>query len=108
MDTDQEVEAFLEHVGVKGMKWGQRRQAKAQGRINAVKKVASGSPTKKDSRVAAQIGAGGLTKSRREKKAKKILADTANAQNKIKAGKMKTFEMLNKLAGVSIADLNLD
>ena len=38
MTTDQEVDDFLEHYGVKGMKWGKRNQK----RLDRAKRVASG------------------------------------------------------------------
>lgn len=35
MDADQEVDVFLEHFGVKGMRWGHRNPAKRLDRLNA-------------------------------------------------------------------------
>ena len=44
MTTEEEVEDFLEHYGVKGMKWGTRRQ----NRLSRAQRVGSGKGSTKD------------------------------------------------------------
>lgn len=50
MTTDQEVDAFLSHWGVKGMKWGVRKDRGVKGAVSRQKARNEAFNAKKDSR----------------------------------------------------------
>lgn len=105
MPNDEKVEDFLEHYGVKGMKWGQRkdrRVARVQARIDRTKRVADKQGTVGDRLRGMAVTSRG---------AKNKLQRSANAQakyaEKVAAGKKKTNEkVLNKVGAVKITDVN--
>ncbi len=66
--SDQEVEEFLEHFGVKGMRWGVqnrslRKEAGRQEHINRLKKISDGTATREE-RAAVRKKTGTTTKPR--------------------------------------------
>lgn len=84
---------FLQHYGKKGMKWGQRQTAKAQGRIDRTHRLATGTGSTRD-----KLLRGQLTK----KGSAKALQRGANAQARIAAGK----GLLTKKGRAKVAELN--
>jgi hypothetical protein len=48
MITDQDVDVFLEHHGVKGMHWGQRRKEELRKHRERLVRVSKGTATKQD------------------------------------------------------------
>lgn len=104
-----EEDAYLEHVGVKGMKWGTRRTKWKQNQIESFRRVAEGKGSTPDKVYAHlkinpyNIGAFGLPKA-----TAKQLDRYGKYQEKAALGKYKVSEMLNKgLLGYKIADLNV-
>lgn len=100
MDTSG-VNKFLEHHGVKGMKWGQRRNRKAQSHIDRIHRVATGTASVKDrTRVAAETGV--VTK----KGAAQILKRGVKLQENVKKGRGFITNKLLQFQGVSVSQLN--
>jgi len=100
---------YLEHFGKKGMKWGVRQTRKAQGRVDQFKRVAEGKGTGRDRRaVKAQTNFRDRKKSKGgiENAAKKRLDSLANSQAKMAVGKNKVSNMLMKLEGINMKDLD--
>ncbi len=58
-----EVEVFLEHFGVRGMRWGARKERRGQESIARFKKVADGTASKKDREGVRKSLRGNITKS---------------------------------------------
>lgn len=103
MIIDDDV--YLEHYGKKGMKWGSRRNARVQNRLDLINKVATGTATKKESRkVGGLVGTNQST--RKQNRAAKGLAKGASLQSKINSGKAKSADILLKAHGINIKDLN--
>lgn len=99
MIDDSEVEDFLAHFGVKGMKWGVRRTARIQKIIDRHERVANGTASTKDRLLAANRGV--FT----ARGANRTLQRAANNQAKLNAGKHKTTAILLKVHGVNYKDL---
>lgn len=97
MLTDEDVDDFLEHVGVKGMHWGVRGTRRAQKRIDRTQRIATGTASTKD-----RVLGSAFTK----KGANRQLQRGANQQAKINAGKLKATNVLTTLAGVKVKELN--
>jgi hypothetical protein len=112
MQIDED--AYLEHVGVKGMKWGVRRKIKRTARqqksVDRVRRVATGTASKRDKLFAAtfQIPVTDLiaAKGSLSKSGQRILTRADSNKAKIEAGKMKTTDFLMRLQGVNIRDLD--
>ena len=98
--NDQEVEDFLAHYGVKGMKWGVRRTRRMQKIVDRHDRIAKGTASKKD-RI---LGANRMVFT--AKGAERTLQRAANNQAKINAGKMKATNALAMLGGVRMKDMN--
>lgn len=103
-----EEDVYLEHVGVKGMKWGTRRTEWKQNQLESFRRVAEGKGSTPDKVYGHlrlnpyNIGAFGLPKA-----AAKQLDRYGKYQEKAALGKYKVSEMLNKgLLGYKISELN--
>lgn len=97
---DQDVDAFLEHVGVKGMHWGVRGTRRAQKVLDRTQRIAKGKASTTDK----ILGANRFVFS--AKGANKQLQRGANQQAKIKAGKMKVGNALVTAGGIKIKNLD--
>ena len=103
MTTDQEVEDFLEHMGVKGMKWGVRRQR----RNNAIARVGQGSGGKLDKARALSrtslydIARGGGLKGGAKRKSDRFTAREERMAN----GKTKVTDLLVTYGSFRYTDL---
>lgn len=125
--TDDEIDAVLEHSGVKGMKWGQRKaearaakgpdrfgnrnNAQMQRRLDRMKRVANGTASKTDLVKSALLD---LTPAEMRIEggprgaAAAQLQRAARTQRKIQAGKKNTSDILMRIGGVDIRELNYD
>lgn len=105
MIVDEEV--YLEHHGVKGMRWGKRGTKREQKNIDMYKRVAEGKGSGKDALNVAlrsspfNLGAEGLAGA-----AAKELNKGKRLQDKINAGEAKVTNILNVAAGVKIKNLD--
>lgn len=129
--TDLQDKAYLEHYGKKGMKWGVRRQkaaiaaAKArktnpdrtgnrnndkyQKTIDQYRRAASGKATKTDTLILGAfkipvvdlIAGGGV-----QGASQNILDRNQKSQRKIKAGKSRITDKLNRAGGIDVRELN--
>lgn len=105
MISDHDVDDFLEHFGVKGMKWGQRKErrtARIQRRVDRTMAVAKGKGSVGDR----LLGMGAT-----QKGAQRQLQRYANAQakyeSKVAAGKKQLNEkILNKTGAVKLQDID--
>lgn len=101
IETDMAQDEFLEHYGVKGMKWGVRRTRRIQGHIDRVAKVRDGTATTGERiRVAT---ASGIV---RQKGAERVLKRASNIQTRMLAGKHKAMRILLAAEGIRVVDLN--
>lgn len=101
--TDHQTALFLEHYGVKGMRWGHRSTQRIQKRLDRTKRVRDGSATKADKLKTAYVQ-GIYT----QKGAERVLLRGAKYQAKIVDGNKKVREMLLLVGGVRIRDLNYE
>lgn len=106
MIIDEQV--YLDHSGVKGMKWGVRRTKNEQKHIDSIRRVAEGGGNKRDKLGVHLIGnpyvigAHGLSKA-----AARILDKNQDYQKKVALGKYKTTESLNKgILGFRASEIN--
>lgn len=111
--TDKEIEDFLAHYGMPGMKLGVRNVKKlqersvkkntgrVQKRLNRLDRVSKGKASKKDRVIAAYVQ-GVVTK----KGADRVLSRGAKSQQKISEGKKKATSLLLKANNIRVADLN--
>lgn len=97
-------EEYLEHHGVKGMKWGSRRNKRAQKRINVTKKAARGE--KLSGKEKSLVGLRFFRKQKTTTVALKRLKSAQELKDKVSSGKGKTADILLKARGVNIRDLN--
>ena len=132
MTTEEDVHEFLAHVGVKGMKWGVRRQRSAvakakaraknpdrmgnrnnksvQRRVDVLRRVAGGKASKMD--IVKQLAfnttlvelayEGGSLRG----VAAGRLDRAQKSQKKIKAGKKRTTDLLTRMQGIDVRELN--
>lgn len=119
--TKEDYEAFLEHHGVLGQKWGvhrerarQRRIATQQHNINRLKRVALGKKSrvhKGDAFVASMyqipikdiiIGKGTKGGARR------VLERQQRRKRQIEAGHLKALDILNKAFGIDVRTLDFN
>lgn len=131
-ETSEELNNFLEHFGVKGMKWGVTRQKaavekakersknpdrlgnrnndKAQKRINRVRRVASGKASKTDKLVASLLKVPiqdlAVAKGNLREASQITLERQKKTQNKIISGKKRTTDILYRFSGNDIRELN--
>lgn len=93
-------EAYLEHHGTKGMKWGVRKTARIQKILDRHQRIAEGTASRSDKLRGANrfifTKKGAATQLRRG----------ANNQAKMNAGKMRVSNSLSKMQGVRMKDLN--
>ena len=125
--THAEIDVWFEHQGVKGMKWGVRRaearaekgpdrfgnrhNKSAQRRVDRVSRVASGTASKGDKARALLLDVplqdiiteGGLRGG-----AANALDRSKRVQNKVNVGKKNVTDILNRIGGVDIRELNFD
>jgi hypothetical protein len=125
--SDEAIDAFFAHYGVKGQKWGVRRAQKraakgpdrfgnrnnpsAQRRLDRVKRVADGKASVGD-----MIKAGLFQISTNDLVIEGSFRDAAKAQvergkrnqNKVNQGKKVVGDMLARLSGVDVRELNFD
>lgn len=98
--TDADIDAFLEHHGVKGMHWGVRGTRRTQKILDRLDRASKG----KASRTDKLLNANRFVFSK--KGAQKNLMRGAMLQEKVKAGKAKTSNILATATGIKIKDLN--
>lgn len=96
-----ETDAFLEHHGVKGMKWGVRRTGNVQKNLDRMNRMAKGKASEAD-----LLRAVATNKASNPKDAKKRLERGAAMQKKVLEGKAFATSILLKASGVRIQDLN--
>ena len=125
--SDEQIDAYFEHHGVKGQKWGVRKaearaakgpdrfgnrnNAKAQRRVDQVKRVAQGKASLADKvnvalfKVPLQdlISEGSLSGA-----SQATLDRGARIQRKVNLGKKNVTDILNRLGGVDIRELSFD
>lgn len=105
-------EHFLEHYGVKGMKWGQRRHLNIQKRIDMQRRVATGTGSRGDKLASGYnaINANPISVVKRgfSGTAERNVMKAAELQTKVANGEAKVTKMLLKLSGVKIEKLNYD
>lgn len=94
---DKEIEAFLEHHGVKGMRWGVRGTRRVQKRIDRANRILGGTASKKDQLLRSAITKKGINRQ---------LQRGADDQAKILAGQKKVANVLATASGVKIKNLN--
>ena len=121
MNIDQD--AYLEHFGVKGMKWGQRRDRltdtsprlgnrnnkRVQKRLNRMKRVATGKATTLDklTNAAFDLNIYDLMNEGSVKGANAAMLDRgARLQGRIISGKSKTTDLLTRMSGIDIKQLD--
>lgn len=102
----EDVKDFLAHYGKKGMKWGQRNNARTQGKIDVLKRIANDTATNKDFRKAHSIQGLSFTKNRAKSRAELNIKRGKEAQNNIMLGKNKVNDILLKAQGITIKDLD--
>lgn len=103
--TDK-VEDFLEHFGVKGMRWGVRKKETGQGfytragqrYVDQVKRVAEGKGSTWD-----RLNTWGFTR----KMAKRQLRLLKDSQDKINRGELSVVSILARAKNIKVKDLNL-
>lgn len=103
MMYDTERQEYLEHYGVKGMRWGVRSTRRLQKRLDRTKRVRDGSATTGDKLKTAYVQ-GVYT----QKGAARVLKRGAKYQAKIVEGDKKVREMLLLAGGIRIRDLNYE
>ncbi len=99
MVVDEDI--YLEHFGVKGMKWGIRRTSRLQRDIDVMKKVADGTASNKEAR---RVGLG--NSSRAKKSAANSIRRGASLQEKINKGERGVTNALLKASGIRMQDLD--
>jgi len=123
--TDEEIDAVLEHSGVKGMKWGVRRaearaakgpdrfgnrnNERAQRNIDRVSRVASGTASKGDKVKTAlfNIPAANILLESGLKGASQAALDRgARMKRQTEAGKRNVSDILNRMGGFDIRELD--
>jgi len=103
MIIEEDVHEFLEHHGVKGQKWGVRKDRhtqkveRQQARIDRLKRIATGTKRPGDF-----YKSGGATKGYAEATLDRALRD----QQAFARGERKVRNFLYKLQGVDYAELN--
>lgn len=111
-----EVEDFLAHYGVTGMKWGKRKgglKARATGaakdslqrRLTTNKEIAEGRGQKRDYRRASQFRAGGVVTAGRTKSAAKRAGQLEGQLKRLETGKLKARDVLSLVANTPATDL---
>ena len=131
--TDDEIDAYFEHSGVRGMKWGQQ---KAQGRVDQanrrsenkpdragnrnnqsfqrktdrVKRVASGTASIPDKirSVLFDIPSGHIIKEGMSLRggAQSMLDMNKKYQKKIESGRSHTIDVLNRIGGIDVREID--
>lgn len=109
MITDEEIEDFLAHHGVKGMHWGERRArslakrtARIQGRVDRTQRIATGKASTKDRLLGSAVTAKGA-----QRQLQRSANNQAKLQAKLDSGKFKTqTKILNKIGAVKLTDIN--
>lgn len=84
MISDEEVQDFLEHYGVKGMRWGERRAARKAGHIDRLTRLANKEPLtrKEKNQVYRKFG---ITGNKQAERQLQILQKRQQRQDKTKA-----------------------
>ena len=134
MTTEEEVHQFLAHVGVKGMKWGVRRQksavAKAKARakkpdrwgnsnnkqtqrkVDVLRRVAGGKGSKIDFIKTVAFNTTLLELAYEGGSVRGVAAgrlDRAQkTQKKIKEGRARTTDLLNRMSGIDMRELKFN
>jgi hypothetical protein len=98
--SDEDIEAFLEHHGVKGMHWGVRGTRRTQKIIDRTNRIATGKASTTDR----LLGANRFVFTK--KGAARQLRRGARHQAKIMAGKRKTALVISTIAGLRIKELD--
>lgn len=99
--TDEEIDEFLEHSGVKGMKWGVRKTKRQQGQVDRLAKVRDGNATKVDR---LRVANRNLVFS--AKGADKTLKRSAKFQDKVAKGESIMGKLMFKHEKKRLADLD--
>jgi hypothetical protein len=98
--SHSQIDAYFEHHGVKGMRWGERRAtrktARVQGRIDRTKRIAKGTASTRD-----RVLGSAFTK----KGANRQLQRFANQQAKLKEGNYRVTKALHRMQGIKVNDL---
>ncbi len=101
---------FLEHYGKKGMKWGERRTARFQTKkLDPARRVASGTGSKRDQRLARYETRTIMDVVRRrsvQETSRRALDQTAALQTRIAAGERRVTGFLINSGGINIANLD--
>lgn len=122
--SHSEIDVYFEHHGVKGQKWGVRRQQRNTSRyqtntVDRIRKVAEGKGNLTDKQIAintagwATLAKSAVDKTSKKKTpysqivAQKSLANYLKDAQKIKAGKTTLQGVMGKILGVKITDLNV-
>lgn len=97
MISDKDVDAFIEHYGVKGMRWGVRGTRRVQKRLDRANRLLEGKGSVKDHILRPAFTKKGINRQ---------LQRGADDQAKILAGKKKVGNAIAVASGVRIKDLN--
>lgn len=103
---DEKIDVFLEHYGVKGMKWGIRNQKRYQTNLDRLHQIVKGKASEETYRQANREIFGGEKNILTKKRAFDILQGGSRLQRKINAGGNKVDKFIGKLKGIDIATLN--
>jgi hypothetical protein len=97
MSTDVEIEEFLEHFGVKGMRWGVRGTRRVQKRLDRANRILEGKGSLKDNLLRSAFTKKGINRQ---------LQRGADDQAKILAGKKRVSNALATASGIKIKNLD--
>lgn len=108
--SNEQIDAYFEHHGVKGMHWGRRGTNRVQKQIDITRRVAAGKGSNIDKvRLGLTTNFGDIIQNKSvnvQKTAKSRLANGAKLQAKVNNGQKKATNVLLTAQGIKIKDLN--